>query len=149
MSSAAPSPIHDSPTPFVREHIERYVATNGEDGHLWRGLPCLLVTVKGKSSGKWTRSALIYGRDGDDLVLIASKGGAPDNPVWLDNMLANPDVWLQVVADQFWATAHVVDEPTERARLWSIMKTIFPQYDEYEAKAAPRVIPVVRLVRRT
>ena len=148
MTPPAPSPIHDSPTPFVRDHVARYVATNGEDGHMWNGLPCLLVTVKGKSSGRWTRSALIYGRDGDDLVLVASKGGAPENPLWLDNMLAHPDVWLQVGADQFWAVAHVVDEPGERSRLWAIMAQIFPQYGDYEAKAAPRVIPVVRLVRR-
>ena len=147
MTRSAPSPIHDSPTPFVREHVEKYVATDGADGHDWRGLPCLLVTAKGKSSGKWTRSALIYGRDGDDFLLIASKGGAPDNPLWLDNMVAHPDVWLQVGAEKFWATAEVVADAAERAILWKIMTAIFPQYDEYEAKAAPRTIPVVRLRR--
>ena len=150
-SPSAPSPIHDSPTEWVRDHIDRYVKTNGADGHDWNGVPCCLVTTKGRKSGRWVRSALIYGRDGDDVVLIASKGGAPENPLWLENMASNPDVWLQVGADCYWATARVVDPATEsttRSRLWKIMAAIWPSYDEYQTKAGSRTIPVVVLSRR-
>lgn len=147
----APSPIHDSPTEWVRDHIDRYVKTDGADGHDWNGVPCCLVTTKGRKSGRWVRSALIYGRDGDDVVLIASKGGAPENPLWLENMAENADVWLQVGADKYWATARVVDPASEaalRGRLWDTMKAIWPSYDEYQTKAGTRVIPVVVLTRR-
>jgi len=146
-----PAPIHDSPTEWVRDHIDRYVKTDGADGHDWNGVPCCLVTTKGRKSGRWVRSALIYGRDGDDIVLIASKGGAPENPLWLENMADHADVWLQVGSDKYWATARVVDPKTEsalRSRLWNIMKDIWPSYDEYQAKAGSRVIPVVVLTRR-
>ena len=148
---SAPSPIHDSPTEWVRDHIDRYVKTNGADGHDWNGVPCCLVTTKGRKSGRWVRSALIYGRDGGDVVLIASKGGAPENPLWLENMASNPEVWLQVGADSYWATARVIDPATEsstRSRLWKIMAAIWPSYDEYQTKAGSRTIPVVVLTRR-
>jgi len=66
--------IHESPIEFVANHIKIYVATNGEDGHMWQGVPCLLLTTKGRKSGNLRRCALIYGRDGDDYIVVASRG---------------------------------------------------------------------------
>ena len=155
MTRPAPSPILDSPTEWVRDHIARYVASDGADGHDWNGVPCMLLTTKGRRSGNWQRSALIYGIEpgSDEVILIASKGGAPENPLWLENLLVEPEVWIQIGAETGWATARVVDqvsEPHRRDRLWAVMREIWPSYDEYQQKAdgAGRVIPVVTL-RRT
>lgn len=151
MTRPAPSPIVDSPTEWVRDHVRRYVESKGADGHDWNGVPCCLLTTKGRKSGRWVRSALIYGTDGDSIVLVASKGGAPDNPLWFENLAAEPDVWLQVGADEFWGRARVLDperDADRRRRLWSTMTGIWPAYDEYQTKAPHRVIPVV-VVERT
>lgn len=154
MLGTAPSPIHDSPTEWVRDHIQRYVASNGADGHDWNGVPCMLLTTKGRRSGTWQRSALIYGIDPDtsDVILIASKGGAPEHPLWLENLVVEPAAWIQIGATTQWAKASVVDpvhDAERRSRLWKIMCGIWPSYDEYQAKAdaASRVIPVVALRR--
>jgi len=66
----------DSPTPWVRDHIKQYVESDGSDGHLWRGVPTLLLVTTGRKTGQRHRSALIYGTDGDKLMIVASKGGA-------------------------------------------------------------------------
>lgn len=154
MSRNAPAPIHDSPTEWVRDHVRRYVETDGADGHDWNGVPCLLLTTKGRRSGTWQRSALIYGIDPDtkDVILVASKGGAPENPLWYGNLVAEPEVWVQIGSDTFWATASTIDPTSEgprRARCWSIMNALWPGYDEYQTKAdvVSRVIPVVVLRR--
>lgn len=154
MSRPAPSPINDSPTEWVRDHIRRYVTTNGVDGHDWNGVPCMLLTTKGRRSGVWQRSALIYGIDPatDDVILIASKGGAPENPLWFENLVAEPAVWIQIGADTSWCTATTVEpvaDAERRSRLWKTMCAIWPSYDEYQIKAdvASRVIPVVTLRR--
>jgi deazaflavin-dependent oxidoreductase (nitroreductase family) len=154
MSLPAPSPINDSPTAWVRDHINRYVATNGEDGHDWNGVPCMLLTTKGRRSGTWQRSALIYGLDPatDDVILIASKGGAPENPLWFENLIAHPEVWTQIGSRTAWATASLLDpvvDAERRERMWAIMRAIWPSYDEYQTKAdsASRIIPVVVLRR--
>jgi len=154
MSRPAPEPINDSPTGWVRDHIERYVTTNGAEGHEWNGVPCMLLTTKGRRSGTWQRSALIYGVDPEtsEVILIASKGGAPKNPLWFENLVDEPEVWIQIGAETCWATATTLD-PTKdterRQRLWKIMCAIWPSYDEYQSKAdaAERVIPVVALRR--
>ena len=144
----APSPVEDSPSDWVRDHARRYEATDGSDGHMWNGLPCLLVTSRGRRTGRWVRSVLIYGVDDrtGDLVLVASQGGHHADPAWCLNMAADPDVYVQVGADRFWARARIV-EGDEYARLWGLMAAIFPTYDEYRTKAAPRHIPVVALSR--
>ena len=151
-NSTPPTPIIDSPSEWVREHIESYVKTDGAEGHNWNGVPCMLLTTQGRKTGSWNRSALIYGTDGNDLVLIASKGGAPSHPLWFENLVQNPQIWVQVGADKYWATAHVVDPTTDadkRTRLWKSMAAIWPGYDEYQIKAdeVGRVIPVVVITR--
>ena len=136
-----PDPVIDSPTHWVAEHIRRYVESGGDDGHDWRGVPTLLITTRGRASGLRRRSALIYGRDGDDYVLVASKGGAPNHPMWYLNLVAEPEVEIQVGAEILTATARTATGE-ERARLWATMTRIWPDYDEYQTRTA-RLIPVV------
>ena len=135
----------DSATPWVAEHTRKYVETGGEDGHIWKGVPCLVLTTKGRRSGKLRRNALIYGRDGNDYVIIASKGGADSDPLWYLNLIEEPSVTVQVGAEVFRARARTVEGPS-RSRLWGDMAKIWPDYDGYQAKTE-REIPVVKLIR--
>ena len=82
----------DSPQGWVADHVKRYIETNGEDGHLWRGAPTLILTTLGRRSGKPRRLALIYGTDGDRYIVVASKGGAAKHPEWYLNLRDNPEV---------------------------------------------------------
>jgi deazaflavin-dependent oxidoreductase (nitroreductase family) len=127
------------------DHMNRYLETNGEDGHIWRGVPTLLLTTTGRSSGAPRMLPLIYGKDGDDHIIVASKGGYPDHPAWYTNIEASSAVQVQVAADKFSATAELV-EGDDRARIWQVMAEIWPPYNEYQAKT-DREIPVVRLRR--
>jgi deazaflavin-dependent oxidoreductase (nitroreductase family) len=135
----------DNARDWVAEHVRRYVETDGADGHLWRGVPTLVLTTLGRRSGQARRLALIYGTDGDRYVVVASKGGAPQHPDWYLNIEAHPEVLVQVRADRFRATARTAT-PEERARLWPQMAAIWPAYDEYQAKTE-RAIPIVILER--
>jgi deazaflavin-dependent oxidoreductase (nitroreductase family) len=133
---------------WIADHLQRYIASNGADGHIWRGVPTLLLTTKGRKSGAPRTLPLIYGKDGKDgkrYVIIASRGGTPDHPGWYKNLLANPTVDLQVAADRFQARASTVSGP-DRERLWQLMAKIWPDYDAYQKKTA-REIPVVVLER--
>jgi deazaflavin-dependent oxidoreductase (nitroreductase family) len=130
---------------WIADHLRRYQATDGADGHLWNGVPCLLLTTTGRKSGAALTLPLIYGRDGERVVIVASRGGAPDHPAWYKNLAANPRVRVQVAADKFAATARTA-AGEERARLWRAMTAIWPAYDEYQAKTT-REIPVVVLER--
>ncbi len=133
--------VFDSPSGFVREHIREYVESDGRKGHLWRGMTTLLLTTRGRKSGKLRRTALIYGRDGKNYLLVASNGGAPKHPLWYRNLVQNPEVEIQVGADKFAARA-LTAAKEEKPRLWKIMAGIFPRYNEYQAKAG-REIPLV------
>ena len=134
----------DSPLEWVSEHIKEYVESNGRSGHIWRrGAPTLLLTTVGRRSGLRRRTALIYGRDGDNYVVVASYGGAPKHPAWYLNILANPEVEVQVGADVFAATARTAS-PEEKSRLWPQMTEIWPDFDEYQKKT-DREIPLVIL----
>lgn len=135
--------IFDSPKGWVRSHIEEYVASDGRKGHKWRGLPTLLLTTRGRKSGKLRRTALIYGRDGDNYLLVASNGGALHHPAWYLNLVENDQVELQVGAQQLAARAYTAS-PEEKSRLWPMMAAIFPQYNTYQAKAR-RDIPLIIL----
>lgn len=88
---------------------------------------------------------LIYGKDGDRYVVVASKGGAPEHPLWYENLAAHPEVEVQVLADRFRAQARTA-EGEERTRLWKLMTGIWPDYDQYQQKTS-REIPVVVLER--
>ncbi|MBF9127566.1 nitroreductase family deazaflavin-dependent oxidoreductase [Plantactinospora sp. S1510] len=137
--------VRDSPTGWVSAHIRRYLETDGRDGHDYNGFPTLLLTTRGRKTGTPRRTPLIYGRDGDRYVVVASNGAAVHNPQWYLNLTADPEVRVQVRADRFTALARDVD-PTEHSRLWQLMAGIFPTYETYAARA-PRQIPVVLLER--
>lgn len=126
------------------EHVRRYTETGGETGHLWNGVPTLLLTVTGRRSGEPRTRALIYGRDGDDYLVVASMGGAPRHPQWYLNLLADPQARIQVRTDVLPVTARTAQSPGERARLWQIMAGIWPNYDVYQTRT-DREIPVVVL----
>lgn len=135
--------IHDSPTGWVREHIQRYVESDGQNGHEWKGAPTLLLTTRGRKTGQWHRTALIYGRDGERYILVASRGGHPHHPNWYLNLVANPQVQVQVYGEKFTARAETAS-PEEKARLWPLMAALWPDYDSYQTRTE-RDIPVVIL----
>ena len=143
---STPRPASGSRPPgWQQEHARRYVASGGQDGHIWEGVPTLLLTTTGRRSGQSRTTPLIYGRDGDRYVIVASRGGAPAHPAWYENLSAQPEVQLQVMADRFKARARTASA-AERAKLWKTMAAIWPPYDEYQAKTT-RQIPVVILER--
>jgi deazaflavin-dependent oxidoreductase (nitroreductase family) len=137
--------VFDSPRGWVSRHIRRYVETDGRKGHRWSGVNTLLLTSRGRKSGKLRRTALIYGRDGDRYLVVASNGGAKQHPSWYLNLDGNPEVEVQVGADRFMARAHTAT-PREKPRLWRLMTSIWPEYDRYQARSK-RVIPVVVMER--
>jgi proline iminopeptidase len=131
---------------FGEEHVRRYVETDGEEGHIWReGSTILLLTTTGRNTGRQTTTPLIYGLDGENPVIVASKGGAPEHPGWYRNLSKNPDVEVQILGDRFHARARDA-EGDERERLWRRLNEIWPHYDEYQTKT-DRTIPVVVLER--
>jgi deazaflavin-dependent oxidoreductase (nitroreductase family) len=135
----------DSPSGWVAEHVRRYIETDGEEGHIWRGAPTLILTVLGRRSGTPRRLALIYGEDGASYVIVASKGGHDEHPEWYLNLLANPEAQVQVKADRFRARARTAT-PEEHARLWPRMVAIWPDYANYQQRTS-RQIPLVLLDR--
>jgi proline iminopeptidase len=131
---------------FGQEHVDRYRATDGEEGYIWReGSTILLLTTTGRRTGNETTTPLIYQLDGGNPVIVASKGGSPKHPGWYENLAKTPEVGVQIKADTFRARARVT-EGEERARLWRLMNEMWPHYDEYAAKT-DREIPVVVLER--
>jgi len=138
--------VFDSPRGWVSRHIRQYVRTDGRKGHEWRkGVPTLLLTTRGRKTGRLHRTALIYGVDGNRYLVVASVGGAAENPSWYLNLVQNPEVELQVGADKFTARARTAGAE-EKPRLWRLMASIWPDYDRYQAKTE-REIPVVILER--
>ena len=133
-------------TLFGQEHVDRYRATDGEEGHVWReGSTVLLLTTTGRKSGNATTTPLIYDLDGDNPVIVASKGGAPEHPGWYLNLRKHPEAEVQIKGEKFSARARDA-EGAERDRLWEQMNRMWPHYDEYQTKT-DRQIPVVVLER--
>jgi deazaflavin-dependent oxidoreductase (nitroreductase family) len=131
---------------FGQEHVRRYVETGGEVGHDWQGTKTLLLTTTGRRSGEPRTLPLIYGRSGDDYLVVASKGGADQPPAWYLNLQADPDVEVQVGDERFAATAHTASAE-EKPEMWRTMVAEWPDYDNYQRKT-DREIPVVVLSRR-
>jgi len=131
---------------FGQEHVDRYRATDGEEGHLWReGSTILLLTTKGRKTGNETTTPLIYDLDGENPVVVASKGGAPEHPGWFLNLEKTPEAEVQILGEVF-AVRPRVAEGEERERLWAQMNAMWPHYEEYQEKT-DRKIPVVVLER--
>lgn len=136
---------------WIADHLQRYLDTDGADGHLWDSapvggpgpIPTLLLTTTGRRSGNPIVMPLIYGEAGGKYVVVASKGGAPTHPGWYLNLAAHRAVDVQILAKRFRATARTASG-AERAELWQQMAAIYPPYDDYQAKT-DREIPVVVL----
>lgn len=131
---------------FGDEHVQKYEATKGRVGHEWNDAKILILRTKGRSSGELRKAPLIYGRDGEDYLVVASKGGAPDHPGWYKNLLAHPDIEIQVLGDVIPVRARTAT-PQEKARLWPVMTAQWPPYDQYQS-ATSRDIPIVILSKR-
>ena len=129
----------------MSDHVRRYIASDGADGHLWRGVPTLVITTRGRRSGEQRRTALIYGRDGDQYLVVASKAGADQHPWWYLNLVTSPEVGVQVGAEKFAALARSASAE-EKLRLWQIMVGAWPAYERYQVKTK-REIPIVILER--
>ena len=125
------------------EHVSAYRDTGGATGYLWNGVPTLLLNVTGRRTGKRLTSALIYGRDGEDYLVVASMGGAPMHPQWYRNLSANPSASIQVKDEEIAVTARTAG-PDEKPRLWQIMTDVWSNYDVYQSRTE-RDIPVVVL----
>ncbi len=132
---------------FGEEHVRVYRETAGEHGYDWRGTTILLLNTRGRRSGEPKTMPLIHRTDGDRFVIVASKGGAPANPLWFENLMADPEPTIQVKGETIPVDASVAGGE-ERARLWSLMTEVWPDYDDYQGRTA-RQIPVVVLSRRS
>jgi deazaflavin-dependent oxidoreductase (nitroreductase family) len=130
---------------FGQEHVARYLETDGAEGHEWQGTTVLILTTTGRKSGESRSTPLIYGTHGEDHLVVASKGGAPEPPAWYLNLVERPDVTVQVLGDRFAAHARTAT-PEEKPELWSTMVERWPAYNEYQTKTT-REIPVVVLER--
>ena len=127
---------------FMKDHIKRYLASNGEDGHLMNGFPCLVLTTTGKKSGEKRQAAVIYGKHNNSYVIVASKGGSDTPPAWFVNLQANKAAHIQVKEKKLDVQMRVADG-AERKQLWDMMAKIFPDYLEYQKKTARQIAVVV------
>src|SRR5262245_45601117 len=116
---------------FGDEHVRQYEATQGQTGHDWNGTSILILRTTGRSSGQLRKAPLIYGRAGDDYLVVASKGGAAEHPGWYKNLVAHPDIEIQVHGDVLPVRARTAT-PQEKARLWPTMTKEWPDYDKYQ-----------------
>lgn len=141
---------------FIKTHLRTYLESGGKEGHHWPSgikagegpttIPTLLLTAKGGKSGKKRILPLLYGKIGDDFILVASLGGAPNHPKWYLNLMANPEAEIQVATEHYRVRARNA-EGEEREKIWSHMLTLFPVYADYQKKTT-RQIPVVVLEKQ-
>jgi proline iminopeptidase len=131
---------------FGDEHVRSYLETNGEIGYRWKAdAPIAILFTTARTSGEERANPLIFGRDGDAVTLVASKGGASEDPGWYRNLRKHPEAAIQIMGDR-WPVRARVAQGDERERLWEKMAEIWPHYDEY-ATRTDREIPVVVLER--
>lgn len=137
-------------SPFNQKTIAEFQAKQGRGVGMW-GDNILLLTAHGAKSGEAITTPLVYGRDGDRYLIVASKGGAPKHPAWFGNIKANPEVDVEVASangtERFRARAQVVESRAERDRLYELMSRIWPAFKEYETRT-DRLIPVIVLERQ-
>ena len=132
-----------SPSDWVREQVELYERTNGAEGNTLRdtGMPVIIVTNTGNKTGAVRKTPLMRVKDGDNYVLVGSKGGAPQNPAWVHNLRANPEVEIRDLADVWRMRVREVKDGSERSRLWALAVEAYPPYAEYQHRTE-RKIPV-------
>ncbi|GIH61422.1 MULTISPECIES: nitroreductase family deazaflavin-dependent oxidoreductase [Microbispora] len=130
---------------FGQEHVKRYIETDGEEGHDWQGTTVAILTTKGRKSGQPRSTPLIYQPYGDAYLVVASKGGADEHPLWYLNLQAEPEVEFQIKGDRFKARARTATSE-ERPDMWRTMTATWPAYDEYATKT-DREIPIVVIER--
>jgi proline iminopeptidase len=137
---------------WMKTHAERYISSGGTEGHMYTvsppgyaemTVPSLLLTTTGRKSGEKFIFPLFYGELGNSIIVVASKGGAPEHPGWYRNLLADPEVGVQVGTKMLKAKARTATGE-ERARLWQKALEFWPPYADY-AKKTEREIPVVVL----
>ena len=140
---------------WMLEHANRYISSGGKDGHMYQitqpgrpelTVPSLLLTTTGRKSGEKFIFPMFYGDTGNgSYIVVASKGGAPQHPGWYRNLLANPEVEVQVGTKKVKARARTATG-AERAKLWQEALKFWPPYADYQKKTE-REIPVVVLDR--
>jgi deazaflavin-dependent oxidoreductase (nitroreductase family) len=130
---------------FNRNLIEEFRTNHGNVTGVFEHAPLVLLTTTGAKSGRSHTTPVVYTKDGDNIVVIASKGGAPSNPAWYHNLVAHPQVTVELPNETYTAKARVA-EGDERERLWRAQADLMPGFDEYQTKTTRR-IPVVVLER--
>lgn len=132
-----------SPTDWVREQVEVYEGSGGTQGLTLRdtGLPVIIVTNQGNMTGGIRKTPLMRVKDGNNYVLVGSKGGAPKNPDWVYNLRANTSVEIRDETEVFNMRVREVEDDAERARLWDLAVAAYPPYEEYQTRTT-RKIPV-------
>jgi proline iminopeptidase len=137
---------------WMRKHTDLYLSSGGTEGHMYKvtppgysemNVPSLLLTTTGRKSGEKFIFPLFYGETGNSYIIVASKGGAPEHPGWYKNLVANPEVEVQVGTKKLKARARTTSG-AERERLWEIALKFWPPYADYKKKTE-REIPVVVL----
>lgn len=135
------------PNDFNAPIIEEFRANGGKVGGMFEGAPLLLLHHRGAKTGTERVNPLMYQQVGNGYAIFASKGGAPTNPDWFHNLVANPDTTIEIGTGTQDVRARVADDD-ERDRVWTAQKEAFPQFAEYEKTSGGRTIPVVVLEPR-
>lgn len=132
-----------SPRDWVREQVELYESSGGTKGTTLRdtGLPCILFTHTGNKTGAIRKTPLMRVKDGDSYVLVGSQGGAPNDPVWVHNLRADPNIELRDRTEVWPMRVREVTDDAERKRLWDLAVAAYPPYADYQLKTT-RKIPV-------
>jgi deazaflavin-dependent oxidoreductase (nitroreductase family) len=133
----------ENPSEWASKHIRQYLESDGEDVDHRLADNMILLYTKGRKSGKIRRHPIVHLPDGDDLIVIASKGGAPKHPHWFLNLRANPQVWVRRKSDIFDAEAEILDGE-EYEQMWRRVTDWAPGFQEYQDRTE-RQIPLVRL----
>ncbi|MEU9034323.1 nitroreductase/quinone reductase family protein [Streptomyces sp. NPDC048352] len=134
-------PTDPHPGPRL-DHVRTYVASGGTDGHLWRGVPTLLLTTLDRATGRAVRTPLIYAEDEGRHLVVAAGWGRRRHPAWYRNLAAHPQVRLQVGPRTFAAWARTASA-VERETYWEALTALWPPFDDYQVLAGPRELPLV------
>ena len=132
-----------SPSRWVAEQVELYESSGGTQGTTLRetGLPVVIVTNQGSKTGAIRKTPLMRAIDGENYILVASRGGAPEHPLWVYNLRTNPNVEIRDGVNVHKMRVREMTDPEERQRLWDIAVEAFPPYKDYQEKTK-RLIPV-------